>query len=125
MTPRDRVYGPVAAELDVIDQPPHISGPTRMSANPEPEGKDGETLKTLSMKLIAFCLTLMSYRPQLATFDGNDDWDSFLLSFECQARKYRCRTAQSVDWLHECLRGTALRYVCSLQTAEDFICLVN
>lgn len=67
------------------------------------------------------------YRPKLATFDGNDDWDAFLLPFKCQARKHSWNAANRVDRLHECLRGAAIQYVCSLpeHIREDYLLLVE
>lgn len=67
------------------------------------------------------------HRPKLATFDGSNDRDSFLLPFERQVRKYGWSAAEKVDRLHECLRGAAIRYVCSLpeRTREDYVLLVE
>ncbi|KAI3370013.1 hypothetical protein L3Q82_024438 [Scortum barcoo] len=62
---------------------------------------------------------------KLATYGGQEDWDSFLLPFERQARKYGWTGAERVDRLHECLRGVAIRYVCSLpeHIREDYTLL--
>lgn len=67
------------------------------------------------------------HKPKLATLDRNDDWESFLLPFERQARKYGWSAAERVDRLHECLRGAVIRYVCSLpeRTREDYVLLVE
>lgn len=43
------------------------------------------------------------------------------MPFEHQARKYGWSAIEQVDRLHECLRGAAVRYICSLpeHTRED------
>lgn len=66
-------------------------------------------------------------RPKLATYDGRDDWDAFLLPFERLARKYGWTARERVDRLLECLRGAAIRYVRSLpeRTREDYVLLVE
>ena len=47
------------------------------------------------------------------------------MPFERQASKGRWTCAERVDRLHECLRGVAIRYVCSLpeETREDYLML--
>lgn len=72
-------------------------------------------------------VTQDTQRRRLATFDGNYEWDSFLLTFEHQARKYGWTAAERVDRLHKCLRGAAIKYVCSLpeRTREDHALLVE
>uniref|UniRef100_A0AAV2MLZ3 ribonuclease H n=1 Tax=Knipowitschia caucasica TaxID=637954 RepID=A0AAV2MLZ3_KNICA len=49
------------------------------------------------------------------------------MPFERQARKYGWSAMERVDRLHECLRGAAVRYVCSLpeRTREDYVLLVK
>ncbi|CAL9699312.1 unnamed protein product [Knipowitschia caucasica] len=49
------------------------------------------------------------------------------MPFERQARKYGWSAMERVDRLHECLRGAAVRYVCSLpeRTREDYVLLVE
>lgn len=52
---------------------------------------------------------------------------TLLLPLKRQARKYGWTAIERVDRLHECLRGAAIRYVCSLpeRTREDYILLVE
>ncbi|KAL1258960.1 hypothetical protein QQF64_009537 [Cirrhinus molitorella] len=59
------------------------------------------------------------------TYDGKDDWDSFIIPFECRAAIYRWSTMERVDKLHECLWGAAVRYLCSLpeHIREDYFLL--
>lgn len=125
--PREGVGGPFAAELDVINQRAHNSGPTRRAGNIEPDSRRRDTRETerenqrlpsyhdehrLNSSGYNSQHTLQEvHRPKLATFDGSDDRDSFLLPFECQVRKYGWSAAEKVDRLHECLRGAAIRYV--------------
>lgn len=47
------------------------------------------------------------------------------MPFECQACNYGWTSAERVDRLHECLRGVAIRYVCSLpeHIREDYTLL--
>ncbi|XP_038145914.1 uncharacterized protein LOC119786541 [Cyprinodon tularosa] len=49
------------------------------------------------------------------------------MPFERQARKYGWSAVERVDRLHECLRGAAVRYVCSLpeRIREDYVLLVE
>lgn len=49
----------------------------------------------------------------MATYDGKEDWEPFLLPFERLARKYAWTGAERIDKLHDCLHGAAMRYVCS------------
>ncbi len=51
---------------------------------------------------------------KLDTYDGKDDWDSFIIPFERRAVIYRWSAVERVDKLHQCLRGAAVRYLCSL-----------
>ncbi|KAM3596786.1 uncharacterized protein V6R79_020929 [Siganus canaliculatus] len=142
--PRDYAGGPFAAELEVINRRSRGTGPPRRAANPEPDTRwrdnredEREAPRSLSHVDGQRPSNAGTHnnqptwqevqRPRLATFDGNDDWDSFLLPFERQARKYGWTAAERVDRLHECLRGAAIRYVCSLpeRTREDYVLLVE
>lgn len=53
-------------------------------------------------------------RTKLATYDGKEDWDVFFLPFERLARRMQWTTLDKLDRLHECMRGSAARYI-SLQ----------
>jgi hypothetical protein len=53
-------------------------------------------------------------RPKAATFDGKDDWETFAMPFQRRAERSGWSNQEKVDHLHECLRGSAVRYVCSL-----------
>jgi len=141
--PRDQTGGPFAAELEVINRRARSPGLPRRSVNPEPDvrRRDNRETECETSRLWSHHdeqrvrstvhnsqLALQEAQgPRLATFDGNDDWDSFLLPFERQARKYGWTAAERVDRLHECLRGAAIRYVCSLpeRTREDYVLLVE
>ncbi|TRZ00762.1 hypothetical protein DNTS_024559, partial [Danionella cerebrum] len=138
--PRDRV--PFAAELEVINQRSRGAGPSRRAPTPEPDSRrrdisdcEREAQHTLAYHADRRMHNSGTYhntlpepqRPKLATFDGNEDWDSFLMPFERQARKHGWSAIERVDRLHECLRGAAVRYVCSLpeRTREDYVLLVE
>ena len=138
--PKDRA--PFAAELEVINQRSRGSGPSRRTTISELDSRrreirdtEREAQHTLDYhddrrqnNTGAYYNTLSEpQRPKLATFDGNEDWDSFLMPFERQARKYGWSAIERVDRLHECLRGAAMRYVCSLpeRTREDYVLLVE
>ncbi|XP_057691272.1 uncharacterized protein LOC130915330 [Corythoichthys intestinalis] len=141
-TTRPKHRAPFAAELEVIDQRARSSGPSRRNAALETDSgrrenreTERETQHTLGYRdesrqnnygVHANTLPEVQ-RAKLATFDGNEDWESFLMPFERQARKYGWSAMERVDRLHECLRGAAVRYVCSLpeRTREDYVLLVE
>jgi len=56
----------------------------------------------------------ISSRPKLATYDGREDWDSFILPFERIAHRRNWTAEGILDTLHECLRGPAAKYVSTL-----------
>ncbi|RXN38748.1 Retrovirus-related Pol polyprotein from transposon 412 [Labeo rohita] len=64
-------------------------------------------------------------KAKLDTYDGKDDWDSFIIPFERRAVIYRWSAVERVDKLHECLRGAAVKYLCSLpeHIREDYFLL--
>ncbi|KAL0161775.1 hypothetical protein M9458_045500, partial [Cirrhinus mrigala] len=64
-------------------------------------------------------------KPKLAVFDGSGDWEPFLVPFERQARKYGWSGDYRVDCLYDYLRGSAIKYVCSLpeHIREDYTLL--
>lgn len=126
--PRDQASGNFAAELKVINRHAHSFNPTWTPLNPEPDvrQRDNREIEREASPLF-FCnedsglrrtvhnrqpVLQDAQRPRLATFDGNDDWNSFQLPFERRARKYGWTAAERVDRLHECLRGASIRYVC-------------
>lgn len=134
---------PFAAELDVINQRSRNSGPIKMNLNPEPDSRRRDIRDSERG-----CHRLLPYpdeqrlngcsfhnqhplqevfRQKLATFDGSDDWEIFIMPFERQARKYGWSAMERVDRLHECLRGVAIRYVCSLpeRIREDYVLLLE
>ncbi|XP_043972480.1 uncharacterized protein LOC122830832 [Gambusia affinis] len=142
VTTRPRVHTPFAAELEVINQRSQSSGPVRRTTNPGPDPGHRDTRDTEPEVPHTFtyhnerrqnntggyynnCSELQ--RPKLATYEGDEDWDSFLMPFERQARKHGWSAAERVDRLHECLRGAAVRYICSLpeRTREDYVLLVE
>ncbi|KAK7918651.1 hypothetical protein WMY93_009935 [Mugilogobius chulae] len=142
MTTRPRDGVSFAAELEVISQRSRGSGPSRRTTTPEPDSRRRGTRDSERESQHTFAYhddrrmnnsgtyhsTLPEpQRPKLATFDGNEDWDSFLMPFERQARKCGWSAIERVDRLHECLRGAAVRYVCSLpeRTREDYVLLVE
>lgn len=65
-------------------------------------------------------------KTKLAMFEGKEDWGSFIIPFECLARKYYWNS-EKLDRLHECLRRHSIRFVCSLPqyVREDYDQLVK
>ena len=63
-------------------------------------------------------------RSKMATFEGTekDDWDSFYSSFSRLAKRHHWTVEESLDRLHESLRGAATRFVSLLPEAvrEDY-----
>lgn len=141
--PSSHSSGPFASELNVINQRARSSGPPRLNLNSKPvvrrrdgrnserEGQhtfpyqDGQRLNSLAHSGQQFMQDVR--RPKLAIYDGKEDWDAFLLPFERLARKYGWTAPERVDRLLECLRGAAIRYVCSLpeRIREDYVLLVE
>ncbi|KAL2098215.1 hypothetical protein ACEWY4_007422 [Coilia grayii] len=127
------------AELEVIQQRARTAGPPRLSSDSGPDErgrgmKRGQrfaaTIPRVYGPSSAHPDTVRSTtydcpRTKMATYDGKEDWESFLLPFERLARKYGWNGAERVDRLHECLRGAAMRYVCSLpeHIREDYTLL--
>lgn len=136
-----------AAELAVIDR--HVRSPaSSTSSMPGPDvrprsraqgpsryngssdlGPHMHTLSTASTS--THQLTALHVRAtvgpkaKLDTYDGKDDWDSFIIPFERRAVIYRWSAVERVDKLHECLRGAAVKYLCSLpeHIREDYFLL--
>ncbi|ROI47877.1 hypothetical protein DPX16_16300 [Anabarilius grahami] len=136
---RNITSGPFAAELEVIQQRARTSGPTRATPSIETSvrHRSSERCSQLLPPTYAVeqrhsilphqgqAIPQESPRAKLAIFDGSGDWESFLVPFERQARNYGWSGAHRVDYLHECLRGAAIKYVCSLpeHIREDYILL--
>lgn len=143
--PSARTDGSFAAELEVIRQRSHNTGPFNIPSLHDPAVRRREE-RVLHCPAPAHVGShdpystpsdsghrqdMVRHMPneackiKLTTYDGQEDWDSFLLPFEHQARKYGWTGAERVDRLHECLRGVAVRYVCSLSEhiREDYTLL--
>lgn len=119
---RNITSGLFAAELKVIQQRARSSGPT--IATPSIETGVRERNSECGSQLLPPTYAVEQRhsiphhqgqpvsqegpREKLAIFDGGGDWESFLVPFEQQARKYGWSGAHRVDYLHECLRGTAI-----------------
>lgn len=128
--------GPFAAELEVLRQRSHNTGPSNIPslhypavrrreecgpqrpapAHVSPHNPYATAIASNSgnRQDMARHPTNEAWKIKLATYDGQEYWDSFLLPFERQARKHGWTGAERVDRLHECLCGAAIRYVCSL-----------
>ncbi|XP_038154197.1 uncharacterized protein LOC119791901 [Cyprinodon tularosa] len=138
----DGVTNQFAAELDVIQQRSQSTGPPwllsdsgavdRARGMERERGRQRFTAATSrthgSSHIQSDVPPTAPYdgpRPKMATYDGKEDWEPFLLPFERLARKYSWTGAERVDKLHECLRGAAMRYVCSLpeHIREDYTLL--
>ena len=63
----------------------------------------------------------------LAPFDGTDDWNSFFMPFERMAQRLGWNHIERLDKLHERLRGSAMRFICSLPEyqREDYLLLTE
>ena len=61
-------------------------------------------------------------RAKMPTFEGKDEWDSFIRPFERLAHRSHWTYAQRLDRLHESLRGAAasFTYVQPLPVQEDY-----
>ena len=61
-------------------------------------------------------------RAKMPTFEGKDEWDSFIRPFERLAHRSHWTHAQRLDRLHESLRGAAasFTYVQPLPVQEDY-----
>ncbi|RXM34220.1 Peptidyl-prolyl cis-trans isomerase CWC27-like [Acipenser ruthenus] len=120
--------GQLAAELEVICRRSRSSGPPGVnwsddSPAPDPDVRHQGTETRTNLytstgptdrnSTASHSGTVTSYhydsnrlhaydspKVKLATYDGKEDWESFLLPFECQARKYGLNGAQSVEKLH-------------------------
>lgn len=125
-----------AAELAVIDR--HVRSPiSPTSSTPGPDVRPRSRAQVPSHYNGSFNLGQNTHTPlnaaapthhhptprgrasdgpkaKLDTYDGKDDWDSFIIPFERRAVIYRWSAVERVDKLHECLRGAAVRYLCSL-----------
>ncbi|KAI7809323.1 hypothetical protein IRJ41_005269 [Triplophysa rosa] len=109
--PRSRAQGPshinAFSNLGPALHTPTVSAPTYHLTAPHGRASEGPKAK-------------------LDTYDGKDDWDSFIIPFERRASCiYRWSTVERVDKLYECLRGAAVRYLCSLpeHVREDYFLL--
>lgn len=107
---RDQAGGPFAAELDVINRQNRSPGPIRRSVIPEPDvrRRDGRTQRSFpyyderrpnNSSHHSQPILQETHRPKIPIFDGSDDWDSFLVPFQCQARKNGWTAAERVDKL--------------------------
>ena len=132
--PRVQTDAPFAAELEVIRQRSHNAGPYNTSNihDPAVRRRDERMPQRSAPAHMASQEAYSMYgnsgnrhnmgrqlpheasKVKLATYDGKEDWDSFLLPFEHLACKYGWTGAERIDRLHECLCGVAIRYVCSL-----------
>lgn len=136
-----------AAELAVIDR--HVRTPaSQNSSTPDPDVRPRSRAQGPSRYNGSFNLGPHMHAPSTAstpthhltapygrapdgpkakldTYDGKDDWDSFIIPFERRAVIYRWSAVERVDKLHECLRGAAVRYLCSLpeHIREDYFLL--
>jgi len=136
-----------AAELAVIDR--HVRSPiSPTSSTPGPDVRPRSRAQVPSHYNGSFNLGQNTHTPlnaaapthhhptprgrasdgpkaKLDTYDGKDDWDSFIIPFERRAVIYRWSAVERVDKLHECLRGAAVRYLCSLpeHIREDYFLL--
>lgn len=134
-TPEQLSVQTFAAELEVIRQRSHNAGPSNTSNIHYPAvwNRDEQIPQRLlqharlhmkhtarmatveiNMTWCGNCLMKLPKLVKLATHDGKEDCDPFLLPFECQACKYGWTGAEQVDRLYECLCGVAIRYVFSL-----------
>ncbi len=111
MRPRNRAQGPSRYNGSFnlgphMHAPSTVSTPTHHLTAPYGRAPDGP-------------------RAKLDTYDGKDDWDSFIIPFERRDVIYRWSAVERVDKLHECLRGAAVRYLCSLpeHIREDYFLL--
>ncbi|KAL0168626.1 hypothetical protein M9458_036848, partial [Cirrhinus mrigala] len=131
--------GPFAAELEVIQQRARTSGPSRAAHSLETDTRQRNTERgsqpfphTYNVEQRSSISHYQSQpfaaegpKAKLAVFDGSGDWESFLVPFERQARKYGWSGDYRVDCLYDCLRGSAIKYVCSLpeHIREDYTLL--
>ncbi len=136
---RNITGGPFAAELEVIQQRARTSGPSRATPSTETGTRQRNTERGSQPFPHTYIAEQRSSMPhyqgqpiaaegpkaKLAVFDGSGDWESFLVPFEWQARKYGWSGDYRVDCLYGCLRGPAIKYVCSLpeHIREDYTLL--
>ncbi len=136
---RNITGGPFAAELEVIQQRARTSGPSRATPSTETGTRQRNTERGSQPFPHTYIAEQRSSMPhyqgqpidaegpktKLAVFDGSGDWESFLVPFERQARKYGWSGDYRVDCLYGCLRGPVIKYVCSLpeHIREDYILL--
>ncbi len=136
---RNITGGPFAAELEVIQQRARTSGPSRATPFTETGTRQRNTERGSQPFPHTYIAEQRSSMPhyqgqpiaaegpkaKLAVFDGSGDWESFLVPFERQARKYGWSGDYRVDCLYGCLRGPAIKYVCSLpeHIREDYTLL--
>ncbi|KAI7811653.1 hypothetical protein IRJ41_008241 [Triplophysa rosa] len=136
---RNVTGGPFAGELEVIQQTARTSGPSRATLSMEAGARQCNTERGFQPVPQTSSVAQRSNTPhyqgqpvategpkaKLAVFDGSGDWEAFLVPFERRARKHSWSGDYRVDCLYECLRGTAIKYVCSLpeHIREDYILL--
>ena len=64
---------------------------------------------------------------QRITYDGNTDWEAFIVPFERMAKRYEWSEVDQINWLFDFMYRPPLRYLCGLAarrqevTYEDLI----
>ena len=66
-------------------------------------------------------LVCQGTQSKLIMYEGNLDWESFIIPFECMANRYGWTERDRINWLFDSLHRPALRYLCMLTESGDMV----